>query len=284
MSDAPTLEFPKSLTEKYIPKRVDDFVGMDGMKIVMRNFLANPYPSAWLFVGPSGTGKTSLALAMAEAIPAELRHVASRDCNQQTVEDVAYHCHFFPWDGKKMHLVLVDEANEMTPPAQDAWLSKLDATAFPPNTVIVFTTNTTYRLEERFQSRCRKLQFEEQQPIADVAAFLEKVWNAEHGVGASYSNVNNNPDFDAIAKEVNGNIRSALMKLELALLGLPCPQRAEQPAAEVKPHANSCRDCGKEIPARWTVCNPCLDIRSATSRINKVRAHRKSIVVKGARS
>jgi DNA polymerase III delta prime subunit len=50
----------------------------------------------------------------------------------------------------RMHLVLIDEADGMTNPAQLALLSKLDATPFPPNTIFVFTCNGTDGLEPRF--------------------------------------------------------------------------------------------------------------------------------------
>lgn len=282
MSDSPMLAFPQPLTDKYIPKSVDAFAGLAGIKIVLGKFLENPYPSAWLFVGPSGTGKTSMARAIFDAIPAEMHHVPSRDCTVDMVDKVCYQCHRFPWDlyhperSVRMHGILVDEANEQTPQAQDAWLSKLDGTANPPSTVVIFTANTTYRLEERFQSRCRVLKFEEQQPEIEVAALLQRIWLAENGAG--------DPDFEAIAKEAAGNIRSAVMKLELYLLGLPCPQRGSEPAPQVTPaDASTCRNCGKPVPTRWIYCNPCLDVRNATSRINKVRQHRKSVTAKGSR-
>jgi len=51
------------------------------------------------------------------------------------------------------------EADGMTNPAQLALLSKLDATAFPPNTIFVFTCNGTDGLEPRFISRCRTVEF-----------------------------------------------------------------------------------------------------------------------------
>ena len=47
----------------------------------------------------------------------------------------------------------------MTPAAQLALLSKLDATAFPPNTVFIFTCNSTDGLEPRFLPRCRVIEF-----------------------------------------------------------------------------------------------------------------------------
>lgn len=50
-------QFPQSLAERYQPKTISAFVGLEKAKRIMAKFVENPYPSAWLFVGPSGTGK-----------------------------------------------------------------------------------------------------------------------------------------------------------------------------------------------------------------------------------
>jgi len=83
------IEFPKSLSEKYQPAKVEDFIGLERPKAVMANFLKSPRPSAWLFLGESGTGKTTMALALAKQLPAELHHVPSRSCDLGTVEKLA---------------------------------------------------------------------------------------------------------------------------------------------------------------------------------------------------
>jgi replication-associated recombination protein RarA len=57
--------FPEPLTERYGPQRVADFL-VDKPKRVMLSLIANPRPSAWFFLGPSGTGKTTMALAVAQ--------------------------------------------------------------------------------------------------------------------------------------------------------------------------------------------------------------------------
>jgi replication-associated recombination protein RarA len=132
-------EFPMPLAEKYRPRRIADFVGLEKAKKIVGKLAANPFPSAWLFVGPSGTGKTTLALALAAAIPAELHHITSQNCTFENVERVRRTCQYFPLAGHSFHLVLVDEADRMTPAAQVSFLSKLDATDFPPNTIFVFT-------------------------------------------------------------------------------------------------------------------------------------------------
>lgn len=70
--------FPQPLAEKYRPTRIADFVGLDKAKRILSKLAANPYPSAWLFLGPSGTGKTTMALALAAEMPAELHHIPAQ--------------------------------------------------------------------------------------------------------------------------------------------------------------------------------------------------------------
>src|SRR6476659_6234400 len=94
----------------------------------------------------------------------------------------------------RMHLVLIDEADGMTNPAQLALLSKLDATAFPPSTIFIFTGNSTDGLEPRFLSRCRVIEFSSYGMAGEIASYLDKVWHAEGRNG-------NCPDLTRLAKE-----------------------------------------------------------------------------------
>jgi hypothetical protein len=54
--------------------------------------------------------------------------------------------------------VIADEADRMTPAAQLALLSKLDAMDAPPNTSWVCSCNATDGLEPRFLSRTRQIE------------------------------------------------------------------------------------------------------------------------------
>jgi putative ATPase len=206
------LRFPATLAERYRPQTIDGFIGLDKAKKFMSGLLRNPKESSWLFVGPSGTGKTSMALALAAMIPAELHHIPSQNCNLETIERVHRTCHYVPAAGKNYHLVLVDEADRMTDAAQIALLSKLDGTDTAPNTIWIFTCNAIDRLEGRFLSRHFQVDFSSYGMAKDAASLLEDIWNEEAPDDAS------TPNFSRIVKEANNNIREALMKLEMELM------------------------------------------------------------------
>ena len=205
-----TLPFPMPLAEKYRPRGIADFVGLDKPKRILSNFAANPYQSAWSFIGSPGTGKTTMALALAETLKAEVHHIPSQQCNVANVEDVIRQCWYVPVSGG-FHLVLVDEADKMSNAAQLHFLSKLDATAFPPQTIFVFTCNTTDGLEARFLSRTRQIEFSSYGLAAEATRLLEGIWQREAN-GASP------PNFGRVVKESSNNIRDALMCLEIELL------------------------------------------------------------------
>jgi replication-associated recombination protein RarA len=200
------------LAGKYRPRAIADFAGLDKPKRILTNFAANPYQSAWTFIGPPGTGKTTMALALAEMLKAEVHHIPSQQCNVANVEDVIRQCWYVPISGRS-HVVLVDEADKMPNAAQLHCLSKLDATAFPPQTIFVFTCNSTDGLEARFLSRTRQIEFSSYGLAAEATRLLESIWQRE-SEGASA------PNFARIVKESSNNIRDALMCLETELLSI----------------------------------------------------------------
>jgi DNA polymerase III delta prime subunit len=154
-----------------------------------------------------------MAQALCEQIRGELHHIPSQKCTVEAIEKACHDCHYLPFSPGGFHVVLCDEADRMTPAAQLALLSKLDGTAFPPNTVFIFTCNETGNLEPRFLSRCRVIEFSSYGMAGEIASYLENVWHAEGGNG-------NAPDLVRLAKESRNNVRDALMRLETELLAL----------------------------------------------------------------
>jgi DNA polymerase III gamma/tau subunit len=211
ISGQSAFDFPQSLSERYRPRRIAEFVGLDRPKKVLRAFLKRPTAGAWLFVGPSGVGKSTMALALAEELQAELHKIPSQKCNAQTIEDTVRHCWYAPMTPGGFHVVLADEADQMTPAAQLALLSKLDSTDPAPSTIWIFTANDTERLERRFLSRCKMLEFSSYGMAGEIVAYLSRIWHAEGGKG-------NCPDLSRVVKESRNTIRDCLQTLEVELL------------------------------------------------------------------
>ena len=209
-------DFPQPLSEKYRPQRIQDFVGLEKAKRIFSKLAVNPYQSGWICVGASGTGKTTMTLALAAEMPAELHHIPAKECTLETVQEVCRQCYYSPrqpddWKAVRFHVVLVDEADQMSYPAQLAFLSKLDATAFPPNTSFVFTCNSTDSLEKRFLSRCRTIEFSSYGMAGEIIGLLSSIWDRET------DNIER-PNFQRIVKDSCNNVRDALMTLEVEIM------------------------------------------------------------------
>src|SRR5712672_451680 len=91
--------YPTALVEKYRPRQFADFLGIEKPKKIMAKFAECPKSDAFLFVGPPGIGKTTMALAFCERIGGELHHVPSQTCNVETLESVIRACHNVPCRG-----------------------------------------------------------------------------------------------------------------------------------------------------------------------------------------
>lgn len=204
--------FPASLVSKYRPRTFDAFIGLEKVKRIVSRFAQSPKPDAFLFVGPSGVGKTSMGLALCEEIKGELHHVPSQKCNVATLEEVIRQCHFYPANGKSLHVILIDEGDQMTKASQLHLLSKTDQTAWPPNTLFILTCNSVDNLEDRLLSRFKQIPFPSHGLAELTAQFLETVWTREVGEAAE------KPNFLRIVRDSQNNVRSSLNALETEIL------------------------------------------------------------------
>ena len=196
------------LVEKYRPNTVAGFIGIEDAREDARALIESPYSSAWLFVGGSGTGKTTLAQAIGIELAAELHHIPSQSCTVETVKALRHKLSYAPMFGSAWHLVIVDEADEMSKAAENAFLSVLDSTNRPEKTIFIFTCNSTGKLADRFTSRCETVKFSTYGIAKDAAELLARVWESETANSVPA------PNFARIVKEANNNIREALQVLQ----------------------------------------------------------------------
>jgi len=207
----PSFAFPQSLTEKYRPEHLADFAGLDKPKRIFGNFVRRPTSTNFVFVGPSGTGKTTFAQAVARELNAEVHEVGSQETNLETLKYLTRICQYVPLRGG-FHVLIFNEADGMTPAAQEYLLSRMDSSAPLPNAILIFTCNATDRFEARFLSRCKILEFSSYGMASELVTLLDRVWHAEGGNG-------NCPNLLRIAKDERNNVRGALNRLEMELLG-----------------------------------------------------------------
>ena len=211
-------DFAVPLSEKYKPRRIEDFIGLEKQRKVLSAFAARPMACAWFFLGNSGVGKSAMAFALANQLDAEIHHIPSQKANIEALNEVSRLCARFPYrffgenaGPAKWHVIIIEEADRMSSAFQLALLSRLDGTAPLPQTIFIFTANGTDGLEPRFLSRVRVMEFSSYGMRAELAALLAKVWESETGKPGALN-------WERIAKESNTNVRDALQTLEIELL------------------------------------------------------------------
>ena len=176
---------PHSLTERYRPRTLDAVVGQESVVWRIRAFLAAPYSTAFLFEGPTGVGKTTVAMAVAAELGAcefgGLEIIKSGMQDAEAVERVLDGLRFTPMLGSGWKVIIVDEADFMSPKAAQLWLSALED--LPSKSVVIFTTNNAAKFKDRFLDRCERFRFEADAAnhAEDAQALINQVWAAEVG-------------------------------------------------------------------------------------------------------
>jgi len=141
--------------EHYRPIKLDNYVGNENIKKVIKQYLDQDDIQNLCFYGPAGTGKTTLAKLIVKNLDCDYLYInASDERGIDTIRDkvtsFASTASF-----KSLKVVILDEADFLTINAQASLRNVIET--FSRSTRFILTCNYIERIIDPLQSRCQTL-------------------------------------------------------------------------------------------------------------------------------
>lgn len=197
-----------NLTETWRPKTLDKVLGQDHVTKSLLKIIEERSHSSFLFEGPSGIGKTTLARICAEMLGCRGFDLQEFDAASNSgVEDMralVERQHTFAMGGARAFIV--DECQRLSKNAWDALLKAIEEP--PPNNYWFFCTTEISKVPRTIRTRCAEYKLK---PVsaAKIVELLTEVRDVE-AIEASDETI------QRLAGSVEGSPRAALLRLQQA--------------------------------------------------------------------
>jgi len=164
------------LVERYRSKTLDEYVGNGEIKNKLQTYLDQNDIQNFIFYGPAGTGKTTLAKLLVNNLDCSHLYInASDERGIETIRDkvssFASTMSFSP-----LKVVILDEADFLTIQAQASLRNVIET--FSRTTRFIMTCNYIERIIDPLQSRCQVLKIIPPEK-SKIAVHLKSILNKE---------------------------------------------------------------------------------------------------------
>ena len=172
----------EALYRKYRPSSLDELIGQsDAVQLISEQIKNNNLSHAYLFSGPRGVGKTSLARIIATTIGCDpvfdITEIDAASHNKvDDVRELNDSVNFIASSPGKKRVFIIDEVHMLSNAASNAFLKTLEE---PPDHVIfILATTEPDRVIETIRSRTTQIAFKRIKN-SDIITSLEKISKAE---------------------------------------------------------------------------------------------------------